>query len=86
MPPTGVLRKGLVQNKIDTTVDMLKIRQLKAGIAQLVEHDLAKVGVASSSLVSRSNIQSPAWVHSTAGLFIIFSQSLVFSMIEHMAL
>ncbi len=27
-----------------------------AGIAQLVEHDLAKVGVASSSLVSRSNI------------------------------
>ena len=28
-----------------------------AGIAQLVEHDLAKVGVASSSLVSRS--QSP---------------------------
>ncbi len=28
-----------------------------AGIAQLVEHDLAKVGVASSSLVSRSNMQ-----------------------------
>src|SRR4249919_2861910 len=27
---------------------------LSAGIAQLVEHDLAKVGVASSSLVSRS--------------------------------
>ena len=27
----------------------------KAGIAQLVEHNLAKVGVASSSLVSRSN-------------------------------
>jgi hypothetical protein len=26
----------------------------KAGVAQLVEHDLAKVGVASSSLVSRS--------------------------------
>ncbi len=26
----------------------------QAGIAQLVEHDLAKVGVASSSLVSRS--------------------------------
>ena len=31
---------------------MLKI----AGIAQLVEHDLAKVGVASSSLVSRSRL------------------------------
>ena len=30
-------------------------RLLEAGIAQLVEHDLAKVGVASSSLVSRSN-------------------------------
>jgi hypothetical protein len=28
-----------------------------AGIAQLVEHDLAKVGVASSSLVSRSICQ-----------------------------
>ena len=28
--------------------------QIKAGIAQLVEHNLAKVGVASSSLVSRS--------------------------------
>ena len=27
---------------------------LEAGIAQLVEHDLAKVGVASSSLVTRS--------------------------------
>ena len=35
--------------------------QLKAGIAQLVEHDLAKVGVASSSLVSRSSFfQAPA--------------------------
>jgi hypothetical protein len=28
----------------------------QAGVAQLVEHDLAKVGVASSSLVSRSGI------------------------------
>ena len=32
---------------------------LNAGIAQLVEHDLAKVGVASSSLVSRSKFTSP---------------------------
>ena len=31
------------------------IRHANAGIAQLVEHDLAKVGVASSSLVSRSS-------------------------------
>ena len=30
------------------------LRVRNAGIAQLVEHDLAKVGVASSSLVSRS--------------------------------
>ena len=29
---------------------------VNAGIAQLVEHDLAKVGVASSSLVSRSSL------------------------------
>src|SRR5690606_41143909 len=33
----------------------LQLLALKAGIAQLVEHDLAKVGVASSSLVSRSS-------------------------------
>ena len=32
--------------------------EMNAGIAQLVEHDLAKVGVASSSLVSRSNFTS----------------------------
>ena len=38
---------------------MLKIRLLKAGIAQLVEHNLAKVGVASSSLVSRSKNSEP---------------------------
>ncbi len=30
---------------------------MNAGIAQLVEHDLAKVGVASSSLVSRSSLK-----------------------------
>ena len=33
-----------------------------AGIAQLVEHDLAKVGVASSNLVSRSNFSQYGWV------------------------
>ena len=34
---------------------LMKIEPVKyARIAQLVEHDLAKVGVASSSLVSRS--------------------------------
>jgi hypothetical protein len=34
------------------------IRGSDAGIAQLVEHDLAKVGVASSSLVSRSSFNA----------------------------
>ena len=33
------------------------IHKSPAEIAQLVEHDLAKVGVASSSLVSRSSLK-----------------------------
>ncbi len=33
---------------------LLNLSTIVAGIAQLVEHDLAKVGVASSNLVSRS--------------------------------
>ena len=38
-------------------------RKQRAGIAQLVEHNLAKVGVASSNLVSRSkNIKKPRLV------------------------
>ena len=78
MPPTGLLRKGLVQNNIDTTCDLLKIRHLNAGIAQLVEHDLAKVGVASSSLVSRSKIQNPVWRVSIAGFFIACCKLPVF--------
>ncbi len=41
---------------VDSRDYCLTIRPLEAGIAQLVEHNLAKVGVASSSLVSRSNI------------------------------
>ena len=71
VPPTGLLRKGLERINIETTGDMLKIRPLKEGIAQLGEHDLAKVGVASSSLVSRSKYQNPAWNLSTAGFFIV---------------
>ena len=35
-------------------------KQVTAGVAQLVEHNLAKVGVASPSLVSRS-YRSPGW-------------------------
>jgi hypothetical protein len=36
---------------------------VKAGVAQLVEHDLAKVGVASSSLVSRSVVKKCEITH-----------------------
>ena len=39
-----------------------------AGIAQLVEHDLAKVGVAGSSPVSRS--KNPVRVETGSGFFI----------------
>ena len=41
---------------------VIKSRPLKAGIAQLVERNLAKVEVASSSLVSRSKTQLGKWV------------------------
>ena len=44
----GTHRKSDYQN------DQKKPKNSTAGIAQLVEHNLAKVGVASSSLVSRS--------------------------------
>ena len=70
MPPTGLLLKGLSQNNIDTTGDLLKIRPLDAGIAQLVEHDLAKVGVASSSLVSRSKLNKAGVRSSFTGFFV----------------
>ena len=40
-----------------------------AGIAQLVERNLAKVEVASSRLVSRSNFQKGSPDHNTASLF-----------------
>jgi hypothetical protein len=39
---------------VDTPVKLIRMCASIAGIAQLVEHNLAKVGVASSSLVSRS--------------------------------
>ena len=44
-------RSGLHRKKIS-----LYLWLINAGIAQLVEHNLAKVGVASSSLVFRSTI------------------------------
>ena len=45
-----------------------------AGIAQLVEHNLAKVGVASSNLVSRSNRSRQDTPESQPGFF--FRQAL----------
>jgi hypothetical protein len=47
-------------NVLTSTFSRLKYAARKAGIAQLVEHNLAKVGVASSNLVSRSKI-SERW-------------------------
>ena len=44
---------------VDTSRAFHRISGLYAGIAQLVEHNLAKVGVASSSLVSRSKHPEP---------------------------
>ena len=40
----------------NAAIDIISSLHRYAGIAQLVEHDLAKVGVASSNLVSRSKI------------------------------
>ena len=45
------------------------LRVPQAGIAQLVEHDLAKVGVASSSLVSRSITERKQGLPFLYGLF-----------------
>jgi hypothetical protein len=42
---------------------------LAAGIAQLVEHNLAKVGVASSNLVSRSKFVNGTNPGISAGVF-----------------
>jgi hypothetical protein len=51
--PKGWCRKV----RVDIPLVNRKLKRLRAGIAQLVEHNLAKVGVASSSLVSRSRIK-----------------------------
>ena len=49
-----------------------------AGIAQLVEHNLAKVGVASSSLVSRSRLFLVKVFYKTAQIFAGIAQ-----LVEH---
>ena len=48
------LSNARANNELDRHRQLVKMRAFSAGIAQLVEHNLAKVGVASSSLVSRS--------------------------------
>ena len=50
-----------------------------AGVAQLVEHDLAKVGVAGSSPVSRSNLKrkfTASFLFMSYIVYIIYSESL----------
>jgi hypothetical protein len=59
MTCTKKVDRSLFLNKMPLTKSLSSLAGLKqideyAGIAQLVEHNLAKVGVASSSLVSRS--------------------------------
>ena len=53
----------------------LSIMRPIAGIAQLVEHNLAKVGVASSSLVSRSRILKASVER--LGLFLLILNSII---------
>ena len=53
----------------------LSIMRPIAGIAQLVEHNLAKVGVASSSLVSRSKIQKS--LSRKIGAFFLILNSII---------
>ncbi len=53
-------------------------KQCYAGIAQLVEHNLAKVGVASSNLVSRSN-PPPMFCNLSATFFTLLVCRIVIS-------
>jgi hypothetical protein len=61
----------LDRREADARIDRLP----EAGIAQLVEHNLAKVGVASSNLVSRSTIQNNFGTPARSGVF-AFSETL----------
>ena len=62
------------QQKIAVYLRLRFIRS-HAGIAQLVERNLAKVEVASSSLVSRSNFKEPL-KHMLQGLFCVFQNNV----------
>ncbi len=63
------MTRKCVCNRLDVFRVGITLRGSHAGIAQLVEHDLAKVGVASSSLVSRSShaLKEPSSVRSANG-------------------
>ena len=50
-----------LRSKSELTQPTFRVLIVSAGIAQLVEHNLAKVGVASSSLVSRSIFCPAGW-------------------------
>src|SRR5947208_11764794 len=53
--PRSAARLALTSQAV--YIEFAALDSTDAGIAQLVEHDLAKVGVASSSLVSRSKFK-----------------------------
>ncbi len=53
--PYAPCRSEKLANLLDRRFEVHTMLGSDAGIAQLVEHNLAKVGVASSSLVSRSS-------------------------------
>src|SRR5882724_5282741 len=65
---TGIRVRKQTHRGQPYTGDRLKVRFWRhAGIAQLVEHNLAKVGVAGSSPVSRSPKAACRSIHSDAG-------------------
>ncbi len=59
-------------SKAKSSSDISEVSSIKARVAQLVEHDLAKVGVAGSNPVSRSSMLE-WWNGRHAGLKILCS-------------
>jgi hypothetical protein len=59
------------------------LSSLSAGIAQLVEHNLAKVGVASSSLVSRSKSSKQTALFEAPFVFVLASIRQLVVLLEH---
>ena len=65
------LKKGSFT--LDSTGCIYKIPAFKAGIAQLVERNLAKVEVGSSSLLSRSKFRNLGAVNRLTGVFLYWA-------------